>query len=39
MGLAPVIAITQEDIRATGEMSLAEVLRQSSINSFGSFLT
>ena len=36
-GASPVIAITQEDIRATGEMSLAEVLRQSSINSFGSF--
>ena len=36
-GGSPVIAITAEDIRATGEMSLAEVLRQSSVNSFGSF--
>ena len=36
-GASPIIAITAEDIRATGEMSLAEVLRQSSVNSFGSF--
>ena len=36
-GASPIIAITAEDIRASGEMSLAEVLRQSSVNSFGSF--
>ena len=36
-GASPVIEITAEDIRATGEMSLAEVLRQSNVNSFGSF--
>ena len=36
-GASPIIAVTAEDIRATGEMSLAEVLRQSSVNSFGSF--
>ena len=36
-GASPIIAVTAEDIRATGEMSLAEVLRQSNVNSFGSF--
>ena len=36
-GANPIIEITAEDIRATGEMSLAEVLRQSNVNSFGSF--
>jgi len=36
-GANPVIEITAEDIRASGEMSLAEVLRQSNVNSFGSF--
>ncbi|RZO93076.1 MAG: hypothetical protein EVA52_02290, partial [Gammaproteobacteria bacterium] len=35
-GASPIIAVTAEDIRATGEMSLAEVLRQSNVNSFGS---
>ena len=36
-GASPIITIDAADIEATGEISLAEVLRQQSVNSFGSF--
>ena len=36
-GASPVITIDASDIEATGEISLAEVLRQQTFNSFGSF--
>jgi iron complex outermembrane receptor protein len=36
-GASPVITIDAGDIKATGEISLAEVLRQQTFNSFGSF--
>jgi len=36
-GASPIITIDASDIEATGEISLAEVLRQQTVNSFGSF--
>ena len=36
-GANPITIITREDLDATGEISVAEVLRQSVYNTFGSF--
>jgi len=36
-GANPITIITREDLEATGEISVADVLRQSTYNTFGSF--
>jgi iron complex outermembrane receptor protein len=36
-GPAPISVITREDIDASGEIAIADILRQQSFNSFGSF--
>ena len=35
-GVAPITVITAEDLEITGEVSVADVLRDSTFNSFGS---
>ena len=36
-GAQPVLVIDQEDIQKTGEMTISDVLRETPINTYGSF--